>query len=170
MRPAGGGAVRLAQFEVWWRANAGSKLREKPFLASGTIALRELDGITTDGQPPVPRSPSRHWPTNMHGHFEHRRFGRAQIFGCPAAQPPLRLTRVPLPRLCVPPAYISAGAAELCLVGRDPKSSDGQRAYQLQAEIAVGETVILLHPPLPLVGVSIAMKRERQQNDSLADG
>ena len=30
---------------------------------------------------------------------------------------------------------------------------------------AVGETVILLHPPLPLVGVSIAMERERQQND-----
>ena len=27
-----------------------------------------------------------------------------------------------------------------------------------------------LHPPPPLVGVSIAMERERQQNDSLADG
>ena len=36
--------------------------------------------------------------------------------------------------------------------------------------LAVGETVILLHPPLPLAGVSIAMERERQQNDSLADG
>ena len=36
--------------------------------------------------------------------------------------------------------------------------------------VAVGETVILLHPPLPLVGVSIAMERERQQNDSLANG
>ena len=32
--------------------------------------------------------------------------------------------------------------------------------------VAVGETVILL----PLVGVSIAMKRQRQQNDSLANG
>ena len=31
-------------------------------------------------------------------------------------------------------------------------------------------SVILLHPPLPLVGVSIGMKRGRQQNDSLADG
>ena len=39
-----------------------------------------------------------------------------------------------------------------------------------RADLAVGETVILLHPPLPLVGVSIAMERERQQNDSLADG
>ena len=29
------------------------------------------------------------------------------------------------------------------------------------------ETVILLHPPLPSVGVSIVMERERQQNDSL---
>ena len=29
---------------------------------------------------------------------------------------------------------------------------------------------ILLHPPLPSVGVSIAMERGRQQNGSLADG
>ena len=36
--------------------------------------------------------------------------------------------------------------------------------------IAVGETVILLHPPPHLVGVSIVMERNRQQNDSLADG
>ena len=34
----------------------------------------------------------------------------------------------------------------------------------------VGETVISLTPPLPLVGVSVVMERERQQNDSLADG
>ena len=37
-------------------------------------------------------------------------------------------------------------------------------------DLAVGETVILLHTPLHLVGVSIGMKRGRQQNDSLADG
>ena len=37
--------------------------------------------------------------------------------------------------------------------------------------LAIGETVILLHPPLPLVGVSIATMRECQQNDrTLADG
>ena len=37
--------------------------------------------------------------------------------------------------------------------------------------LAVGDTVMLLHPPLPLVGVSIAMESERQQNDrTLADG
>ena len=36
--------------------------------------------------------------------------------------------------------------------------------------LAVGETAIMMHPPLPLVGVSIRMGRERQQNDSLADG
>ena len=36
--------------------------------------------------------------------------------------------------------------------------------------LAIGETVILLHSPLPLVGVSIVMMRECQQNDSLADG
>ena len=36
--------------------------------------------------------------------------------------------------------------------------------------VAVDGTVILLHPPLPLVGVSIGMERGRQQNDSLAAG
>ena len=40
----------------------------------------------------------------------------------------------------------------------------------LQDRLAIDETVILLHPPLPLVGVSIVIERERQQNDSLADG
>ena len=37
-------------------------------------------------------------------------------------------------------------------------------------EVAVGETVTLLHPPLPLVGVSMWIERGHQQNDSLADG
>ena len=32
--------------------------------------------------------------------------------------------------------------------------------------LAVGETVILLHPPLPSVGVSIWTERERQQNNA----
>ena len=36
--------------------------------------------------------------------------------------------------------------------------------------LAISETVILLHPPLPIVGVSIGMERERQQNDSLVNG
>ena len=38
------------------------------------------------------------------------------------------------------------------------------------AWLAGGETVILLHPPLPLVGVSTETMRECQQNASLADG
>ena len=38
------------------------------------------------------------------------------------------------------------------------------------SDLAVGETVILLHPALPVAGVSIGMEGERQQNDSLADG
>ena len=37
--------------------------------------------------------------------------------------------------------------------------------------VAVGETVFLLHPPLPVVGVSVGIERARQQNDrTLADG
>ena len=39
----------------------------------------------------------------------------------------------------------------------------------LSADGAFPQTVILLHPPLPVLGVSIVMERERQQNDSLAD-
>ena len=41
----------------------------------------------------------------------------------------------------------------------------------MTAGLAVGETVILLHHPLPVVvGVSVAMERGRQSNDSLAAG
>ena len=36
--------------------------------------------------------------------------------------------------------------------------------------LAPGETVILLRPPLPSVGVSTVMEEERQQNDSLVRG
>ena len=39
-----------------------------------------------------------------------------------------------------------------------------------RCHLAIDETVILLHPPLPLVGVSIVMERERQQNNSLVNG
>ena len=38
------------------------------------------------------------------------------------------------------------------------------------SSLAVDETVILLHPVLPLPGVSIAMERGCQQNDSLVNG
>ena len=37
-------------------------------------------------------------------------------------------------------------------------------------DLAVGETVSLLHPPLPLVGVSMGIERGCQHNGSLADG
>ena len=41
---------------------------------------------------------------------------------------------------------------------------------EVVVETAVGEAVTLLHPPLPLVGVSIETTRGCQQNDSPADG
>ena len=44
------------------------------------------------------------------------------------------------------------------------------RVAVLPLRLAVGKTVILLHLPLPLVGVSTVMERERQGNDSLANG
>ena len=44
-------------------------------------------------------------------------------------------------------------------------------APAVPSHLAVGESsVILLHPLLPLAGVSIVMERGCQQNDSLADG
>ena len=39
-----------------------------------------------------------------------------------------------------------------------------------QSGLAPDETVVLLHPPLPVAGVSTVMERERQQNDSLVRG
>ena len=44
------------------------------------------------------------------------------------------------------------------------------RDHRQRPPVAVGETFILLRPPLPLVGVSTPMERGCQQNDSLADG
>ena len=54
-------------------------------------------------------------------------------------------------------------------VGRRQSLADGAEE-SAGACLAVGGTVVLLHPPLPLVGVSIETMRECQQNDSLADG
>ena len=57
--------------------------------------------------------------------------------------------------------------AKLLMVGPQHRPVDLQR---LVPRLAVGENVILLHLPLPILGVSIVMERGCQQNDSLADG
>ena len=59
-------------------------------------------------------------------------------------------------------------------VSRHGHGSRGRVPYPpvrqgIRADLAVDE-IILLHPPLPLVGVSIVMERECQQNDSLVTG
>ena len=51
--------------------------------------------------------------------------------------------------------------------GCDPA---GEGARQPRVLVAVGETVTLLHPPLPFLGVSTGIKRGRHQSDSLPDG
>ena len=75
------------------------------------------------------------------------------------------------------PAAPSADTAWLTSIGehlctREPSWSkvDTQSRVASPACLAVRETVILLHAPLPLAGVSTEMKRGCQQNDSLADG
>ena len=70
-------------------------------------------------------------------------------------------------------AVLAAGVVvNLHLHGDAVSASNLRSAYATlgRARLAVGETVILLHPPLPLVVVSIGMERGCQQNDSLADG
>ena len=80
----------------------------------------------------------------------------------------------------------SGYSSALAIAARSGTSSDGyswnhaalctsSRAgsadrFPTPGRLAVGETIILLHPPLPLAVVSMGMKRERQQNDSLANG
>ena len=54
--------------------------------------------------------------------------------------------------------------------GRASEREQSDRNSSVAQGLAVDETVILLHPPLPVAGVSIVMERERQQNDSLVDG
>ena len=49
-------------------------------------------------------------------------------------------------------------------------AADDIKSVVMRVPVAVGETFILLHPLLPLVGVSIEKERGCQQNDSLADG
>ena len=72
-----------------------------------------------------------------------------------AGPPPL-----PRPHVLLPPRSRSAlTRAELCSCARPPHT------------VAFGAAATLLHPPLPVVGASIRMGRERQQHDnSLADG
>ena len=63
-------------------------------------------------------------------------------------------------------ARIASDCARAPGRSRWPRTSSRATA----ARLAVGETVILLHPLLPLVGVSIGIESGCQQNDSLADG
>ena len=51
-----------------------------------------------------------------------------------------------------------------------PTAQASRSSSGAMARLAPAETVILLDPILPLVGVSIGMARGCQQNDSLADG
>ena len=58
-----------------------------------------------------------------------------------------------------------AAERSLCENRGPPGAVAGARA-QCGRWLAPDETDILLHPPLTLVGVSIVMERERQENDS----
>ena len=62
------------------------------------------------------------------------------------------------------------GPSTVCLTRLLHTSTNSLAPRRAVCRLAIDETVILLHPPLPLVGVSMGMKRGRQQNDSLVRG
>ena len=57
-----------------------------------------------------------------------------------------------------------------CLVGESVREEQRSGSGPPRPRLAVGQTVILLHPPLPLTFVSIGMERGVQQNSRLAGG
>ena len=69
-------------------------------------------------------------------------------------------------------AHVGAAVREALAAGVVSNRSQLFVTSKISPEsLAVGESsVILLHPPAPLVGVSIGMERGCQYNDSLADG
>ena len=76
--------------------------------------------------------------------------------------------------LAVKSQNIGLLSAEQQQLGQQQMEENRRRAEaaakRVEAAVAIGETVILLTLPLPLLGVSIDMARGRQQNDRLADG
>ena len=83
-----------------------------------------------------------------------------------AAEPPqLGVALAPAPALVELTVAPTVDAAAPAMA-----ASAAEMLWMPVAMVAVGETVLLLHPPLPLVGLSIWIKGGCHQNDSLADG
>ena len=59
---------------------------------------------------------------------------------------------------------------DVAQVERSTDRNESSSASTPLAQRAPDESVILLPPPLPLVGVSIVIEKGVQQSDSLADG
>ena len=120
-------------------------------------------------------------------------FGDPQLAAAVAVGVSARVT--PTPAVAVSAASPAAAEAEaktdLLIDAMEVKESDGEYSdddfddeadsaggsdesepdpVDEEARVAVGETVVLLDLPPLLVGFSVGMARERQQNDSLADG
>ena len=67
-------------------------------------------------------------------------------------------------------AFVSAVASALAVCRQIWTNERRYSEFDKLRKVAPDETLILLHPPLPLVGVSILMERERQEHDSLVNG
>ena len=65
--------------------------------------------------------------------------------------------------------HAAVSRSQLLALPRRPSTHFNTEGF-FNRPVAVGRTVILLHLPLPLVGVSIAMEAGRRQSDNLAGG
>ena len=110
--------------------------------------------------------------TERSGDRNHLAVGREFIL----LHPPLPLAGAStgMERACQQNGFLADGEQsplpQGCVARERWPRADPRRTWRWPARLAVGETVILLHPPLRLAGVSTGMERGCQQNGSLADG
>ena len=128
-------------------AHAGNQSDGMQVVCTG---LHHLFGPAPEDRPE--ELPADQQPDRRAAQRQHRRPGpdhtRCRLLATAAAGPGLLRRR-----------------ASCCCWGRQGGGDGDER------DLAVGETVILLHPPLPLGGASIGTERGCQQNDrTLADG
>ena len=184
----GSGAVSFQEFCVWAAARHDRAAAEAEERASTSAASRLQKNMVKDVN-------SYYVPPPAAGGGPAADSPAAALAGCslPELYHPLPCTSLVAVAACLqslaPPAggvvsvdfVFNAARSRLGLSAalgirervnrRAPVSTVFQRRRnKLHTRLAVGETVILLHLPLPVVGVSIAMEIERQQNDSLANG
>ena len=156
--PAAERSAPAARTPRCWSRPRSTEVRETPVLSRNACAFRR-DSSRQVQNTTVPTA-----------HLPHTGFAGVWTPATHAELSNHRSIHIHGSRLREPRFYFIAGL--FCST-----AGGGPALWELQlggsgaaAALAVGETAILLHPPLPLVGVSIVMERASQQNDGLANG